>query len=85
MKIYKCKNCGNYPIVVRETLLFKENSSEKYRVVCWECKWDGNDDIKTGRCKIPDNAVKIWNKKFGDKNSVPQVIEMKNILIGKKE
>lgn len=66
--VLKCKVCGDIPILLSETSLFPKTGDKKYRVVCWSCKWDdGEYGSKTGLCKTPENALKIWNKKFGTK------------------
>lgn len=73
--VLRCERCGSIPKMIKETKgsLFsisdKNNDTGKYRIVCWTCKWDcGEMGNKTGLCKSPENALKVWNKKYGAKN-----------------
>lgn len=64
--VVKCNKCGSIPTIVTETPLMSLNGKEtRYRVVCWECKWeDGEYGNKTGLCLSPENALEAWNKKM---------------------
>ena len=64
--ILKCKKCGAKPLLVTENSMFAKNDDDKYRVICWSCKWeDGEYGSRTGLCKTPVNALKTWNRRFG--------------------
>lgn len=66
-----CKKCGNKPEIIIETSLCSKTSTEKYRAVCWSCKWtDGENGNKTILCKTPERALKVWNKEFGVKEKI---------------
>ena len=66
--VKRCKKCGNIPQLVSETTLFAKSNESKYKIICWNCKWeDGEykDNSRTGLCKTPESALRIWNNKFG--------------------
>lgn len=66
--VSKCKKCGNKPLLIVEKSMFSKTNDEKYRVVCWNCKWEDGDysnNSRTGLCKTPEAALKIWNDKYG--------------------
>lgn len=64
----KCNKCGSKPLLVTENSMYAKNDDDKYRVICWGCKWeDGEYGNRTGLCKTPESALKTWNKRFGAK------------------
>lgn len=66
--VLKCKKCGDIPLLTVETPMFSDSKEDKYRVICWSCKFeDGTYGNKTGLCKTPENALKAWNRRFGKK------------------
>ena len=64
--VLNCNKCGSKPLLVSDSSVLSKTDEEKYRVICWTCKWDcGEHGNKTGLCKTPESALKSWNKHFG--------------------
>ena len=67
-KVSKCKYCGSVPELIAEYnsddgTLVNFNTDGKYRVVCTECKWNGEvRGYQTRRFKTIERALKSWNK-----------------------
>ena len=57
--VLRCKKCGSKPLLVTENSMYAKDDDDKFRVVCWTCKWDdGEYGSRTGLCKTPVNALK---------------------------
>lgn len=53
---------------LKQVYLQNLSNEPKYKIICWNCKWeDGEykDNSRTGLCKTPESALRIWNNKFG--------------------
>lgn len=66
-KVSKCKYCGSIPeLVIEHTSndgTFVNCSDGKYRIICTECKWNGEvRGYQTRRFKTVERALKSWNK-----------------------